>query len=145
MASSATVNGLAVPGAPVMTAALRDLRRRLREAELEVKGMRAERASLARRDRRVSPLILHHCLLCDASHCSEHALVCYRCRFALNRRAAVHGGVIQWGTRFKSPSEQASVAALISEPLVSLFLSDFMLSRDKNETLPLGHSSALTA
>ena len=41
---------------------------------------------------------------------------------------------LKWGTPFKSPSEQASVAALISEPLVSPFKIDLMLSRDKSES-----------
>ena len=43
--------------------------------------------------------------------------------------------VIQWGTRFMSPSEHASFSALISEQLVSPFKSDLMPSRNKSETL----------
>lgn len=49
----------------------------------------------------------------------------------------VQSGVacIQSGcTRFGGPSEQASVALLISEPFVSPFKGDFMFSRDESGT-----------
>lgn len=53
-------------GAPMCAAVLKDLRRRLKEAELEAKEMRAERAAVDKRERLVSPgsvsllfLVLH--------------------------------------------------------------------------------------
>ena len=58
VASTAAVaaGGSAVSGPPVLAAAVKDLRYRLREAELEVKGLRAERLSVERLDRRVSSI-----------------------------------------------------------------------------------------
>ena len=41
-------------GAPMCAAVLKDLRRRLKEAELEARAMRAERAAVDKRDRLVS-------------------------------------------------------------------------------------------
>lgn len=92
VAATAAVNGSAVPGVPALTAALRDLRRRLREAELEVKDMREERVSVEKRDRRVSEpsdLVFCHgccfcflcfflcflCSLCCSSLCSKSTLL----------------------------------------------------------------------